>query len=184
MMNSMQSPLYVTAPLSPTCTRRRHPRIPLRGRNLPLFLFCLVGSLFTLATAEDGWYQYEGDKNSGYQVENFDWPDGLGFDEVQVLPVSCINYNGGHMIKYELHRKENSYNCHFNELGSFVVSIAHYMRAYFNYLAITNGKYFSLPGDAGYLNVRTLKIEVYSTTHVLYLTLFAVCHAARDGVCR
>jgi hypothetical protein len=153
MMNSMQSALSESAPLSPALTRTSHRRIPFRGRILPLVLFYVVGSLFTVATAEDGWYQYEGDRNSGYQVETFDWPDGLGFDEVQVLPVSCINYNGGHMIKYELHRSANSYNCHFNELGSFVVSIAHYMRAYFNYLAITNGKYFSLPGDAGYLNV-------------------------------
>ena len=61
--------------------------------------------------------------------------------------------NGGHMIKFELYRSENNYKCHFNQIGSFVVSIAHYMRAYFNYQAIMNGKDFSLPGDAGYLNV-------------------------------
>ena len=39
-------------------------------------------------------------------------------------------------------------------MGTFVVSIAHYMRAYFNYQALTHGNEFSLPGDVGYLNVR------------------------------
>jgi len=61
--------------------------------------------------------------------------------------------NGGHMIKFELYKNDNNYKCHFNQIGSFVVSIAHYMRAYFNYQAISKGKDFTLPGDAGYLNV-------------------------------
>ena len=70
---------------------------------------------------------------------------------MHVLINDCSN--GGHMIKFELYKNENSYKCHFNQIGSFVVSIAHYMRAYFNYRAILHGKDFSLPGDAGYLNV-------------------------------
>jgi hypothetical protein len=168
----MQSPLCVSisAPLSPALTRSRS-RIPFRGHSLPLplVLLSLVGLLVAVVTAEDRynyWNDYNGN-NNGYDIEQFEWPDNLSFDEVQVLPVSCINYNGGHMIKYELHRKENSYSCHFNEIGSFVVSIAHYMRAYWNYLAITNGKYFSLPGDAGYLNVSSRNDELlYSTVHL------------------
>ena len=64
--------------------------------------------------------------------------------------------NNGHMIKFELFESESSYQCHFAQLGTFVVSIAHYMRAYFNYQALVNGNEFELPGDAGYLNVRTL----------------------------
>ena len=42
-------------------------------------------------------------------------------------------------------------------MGSFVVSIAHYMRAYFNDQALNLGEDFSLPGDAGYLNVSTVQ---------------------------
>ena len=47
-------------------------------------------------------------------------------------------------------------------MGSFVVSIAHYMRAYFNDQALNLGEDFSLPGDAGYLNVSrsTMYIQI------------------------
>lgn len=62
------------------------------------------------------------------------------------------------MIKFELFESESSYQCHFAQLGTFVVSIAHYMRAYFNYQALVNGNEFELPGDAGYLNVRNLHV--------------------------
>ena len=57
------------------------------------------------------------------------------------------------MIKFQLFDSENSYQCHFSEIATFVVSIAHYMRSYFNYQALLNGQDFELPGDAGYLNV-------------------------------
>jgi hypothetical protein len=57
------------------------------------------------------------------------------------------------MIKFQLFDSENSYQCHFSEIATFVVSIAHYMRAYFNYQALLRGTYFELPGDAAYLNV-------------------------------
>lgn len=58
------------------------------------------------------------------------------------------------MIKFEFFQSEESYQCHFAEIGTFVVSIAHYMRAYFNYQAVVRGQDFSLPEDVGYLNVR------------------------------
>ena len=61
------------------------------------------------------------------------------------------NSNGGQMIKFQLFDSENSYQCHFSEIATFVVSIAHYMRAYFNYQAILRGTDFELPGDAAYL---------------------------------
>ena len=57
------------------------------------------------------------------------------------------------MIKFAFFESDKSYQCHFAEIGTFVVSIAHYMRAYFNYQAIVLGNQFELPGDAGYLNV-------------------------------
>lgn len=57
------------------------------------------------------------------------------------------------MIKFELFEGQNNYQCHFKNLGAFVVSISHFMRAYFNQQALLNGNDFKLPGDAGYLNV-------------------------------
>lgn len=63
------------------------------------------------------------------------------------------NSNNGHMIKFQLFDSAQSYQCHFAEISTFVVSIAHYMRAYFNYQALTEGQDFELPEDAAYLNV-------------------------------
>jgi hypothetical protein len=60
------------------------------------------------------------------------------------------------MIKFNFFETDNSYQCHFAEIGTFVVSIAHYMRAYFNHQALVKGRDFQLPGDAGYLNVSRL----------------------------
>jgi len=57
------------------------------------------------------------------------------------------------MIKFQLFDSAQSYQCHFAEISTFVVSIAHYMRAYFNYQALTLGQDFELPEDAAFLNV-------------------------------
>lgn len=70
----------------------------------------------------------------------------------------------GHMIKFELYEKSNNFQCHTNNLGSFVVSISHYMRAYFNYQALLRGENFKLPSDAGYLNCVLLQQTAYSDT--------------------
>lgn len=67
--------------------------------------------------------------------------------------------NNGHMIKFQLFDTAQSYQCHFAEISTFVVSIAHYMRAYFNYMALTQGQDFSLPADAAYLNVGTTAVD-------------------------
>ena len=58
------------------------------------------------------------------------------------------------MIKFQLFDSAQSYQCHFAEIATFVVSIAHYMRAYFNHQALAQGKEFQLPDDAAFLNVR------------------------------
>ena len=65
------------------------------------------------------------------------------------------------MIKFEIYETANSYQCHFGSIGTFVVSIAHYMRAYFNYQALTYGNSFTLPDDVGYLNCIPLKLQNY-----------------------
>jgi hypothetical protein len=57
------------------------------------------------------------------------------------------------MIKFQMFDSAASYQCHFSDISTFVVSIAHYMRAYFNYQALSEGKDFVLPDDAAYLNV-------------------------------
>jgi hypothetical protein len=65
------------------------------------------------------------------------------------------------MIKFEIYETSNSYQCHFARIGTFVVSIAHYMRAFYNYRALVDGNYFSLPDDVGYLNCIPLKLDAY-----------------------
>jgi hypothetical protein len=58
------------------------------------------------------------------------------------------------MIKFQLFDSATSRQCHFSEISTFVVSVAHYMRAYFNYQALRQGSGFALPADASLLNVR------------------------------
>ena len=77
----------------------------------------------------------------------------INFNSVSIMPVSCINYHNGHMIKFSYFDKSTSLNCHFKNLGTYIVSIAHYMRTYFNYQALVHGNDFTLPGDVGFLNV-------------------------------
>lgn len=71
------------------------------------------------------------------------------------------------MIKFEMFETDNSYQCHFAQIGTFVVSIAHYMRAHFNYQALEKGRDFSLPSDAGYLNCIRLQ-DATETSIPLY----------------
>jgi hypothetical protein len=82
--------------------------------------------------------------------------------------VMVYHSNNGHMIKFEMFETDNSYQCHFAQIGTFVVSVAHYMRAYFNYQALEKGRDFSLPPDAGYLNCILLQEEDTATSIPLY----------------
>jgi hypothetical protein len=86
------------------------------------------------------------------------------------------NSHNGHMIKFQFFEKSSSLNCHFKNLGTYVVSIAHYMRAYFNYQALTHGNDFSLPGDVGFLNV--------SFTYCFYYLLITLGWLSSDDVAR
>ena len=87
----------------------------------------------------------EEDENQVYQYGD-DYVDltDISFDEVSVMPVSCLRYNNGHMIKFEFFENSSNYQCHFKNLGTFVVSIGHYMRAYFNHQALVKGRDFKL----------------------------------------
>jgi len=84
------------------------------------------------------------------------------FEEVSLMPVSCINYMNGYMVKFEFFESNGNLQCHTRNLGTFVVSISHYMRAYFNYQALIQGKKFRLPSDAGYLNCVQLQETTYA----------------------
>ena len=96
-------------------------------------------------------------ENANGSEGNYDYSStalaNVDFDAVSIMPVSCINYHNGHMIKFSYFEKSTSLNCHFKNLGTYVVSIAHYMRTYFNYQALVHGNDFTLPGDVGFLNV-------------------------------
>ncbi|KAL3941938.1 MAG: hypothetical protein SGBAC_003794 [Bacillariaceae sp.] len=102
-----------------------------------------------------------------YDDDMFHWSDNIGFDGVSVMPLSCINYNNGYMIKYTFFDAANRNQCHFNEIGTFIVSIAHYMRANFNHEALLYGTKYTLPSDAGYLNCVQLS-ETENTDTPLY----------------
>jgi hypothetical protein len=131
--------------------------------------------------ADDNYDAYDGDDYSvnnrgddGYFNQNqyqdndddtFHWDGDVGFGGVSIMPLSCINYNSGHMIKFQLFDTAKSYQCHFAEISTFVVSISHYMRAYFNYLALTEGRDFQLPDDAAYLNVSAIGFREIARMH-------------------
>lgn len=110
-MKSMESQLSETAPLSPVIAgnvreRTRYQRIPCFGRNPPLVLLVILGLLSCpwryVAADQGGYYndyggydEYGGYNNGGnnnnYEQETFEWPNDVSFNEVSVLPVSCIN---------------------------------------------------------------------------------------------
>jgi len=70
------------------------------------------------------------------------------------------------MINFDFFDNSNNNDqCRCINMGSFVISIAHYMRAYFNDQALNLGD-FLLPGDAGYLNGSIFNID-YSNLNCL-----------------
>jgi len=74
------------------------------------------------------------------------------FDGMSLMPVACINYMNKDMIKFEMFNKEYNFQCHSNSVGTYLVSISHYMRVHFNYQSLIKGEDFTLPSDVGYLN--------------------------------
>jgi hypothetical protein len=84
------------------------------------------------------------------------------FNDVTVMPVSCVNYMSGQMIKFQYFDGNRNLQCHTNSLGTYVSSISHYMRAYFNQQALLLGQNFELPSDAGYLNCVMVQETLYS----------------------
>jgi len=89
------------------------------------------------------------------------------FDQVSLMPVSCVSYMGGFFVKFELFDSNGNFQCHTKNFGTFIVSITHYMRAYFNYQALVRGQNFKLPSDASYLNCIQLS-QTYYADQALY----------------
>ncbi|GFH47326.1 hypothetical protein CTEN210_03801 [Chaetoceros tenuissimus] len=119
-------------------------------------------ALWSAVAPASGAMYYGGDSNS--TDDNYVDLSNEDFDSISVMPISCVNYMNGHMIKFEMYEKSNNFQCHTNNVGTFVVSISHYMRAYFNYQALLRGENFKLPSDAGYLNCVLLQQTAYSDT--------------------
>ena len=80
------------------------------------------------------------------------------------MPLHITHSMNDHMIKFELYESSNNSQCDANNLGTFVVSISHYMSAQFNYQSLLMGEDFKLPSDAGYLNCVLLQHTAYSDT--------------------
>lgn len=102
-----------------------------------------------VAYAEDADPEEDEDENQVRKYNDDDYTDPIeageiSIDNVSVMPVSCLRYNNGHMIKFELFENSSNYQCHFKNLGTFVVSITHFMRAYFNHQALLKGRNFKL----------------------------------------
>jgi len=134
-----------------------------RWTNTILLLLVLVGLVLTPTLGEDAGDDaaavddaYEGVDDNYVNLDDAD------FDGMALMPVSCVNYMQGHMIKFEIFGTGNNFSCHSNTVGTFVVSIGHYMRAYFNYQSLLQGADFRLPSDAGYLNCVLLQQTAYS----------------------
>lgn len=115
----------------------------------------------SMAANDDAAAYYGNNGNADDDYVDLSYQD---FDQISLMPVSCVNYMNGHMIKFELFESTNNFQCHANNMGTFVVSISHYMRAYFNYQALVRGEDFKLPSDAGYLNCVLLQQTAYSDT--------------------
>jgi len=133
--------------------------------NVPLsslVIFLLLGLAIVPSIAEDAYYVEGDDAAVSGSDDDFVDLSGEDFDQMSLMPVSCVNYMNGHMIKFEMFESSNNYQCHSNNLGTFVVSISHYMRAYFNYQSLLQGADFKLPSDAGYLNCVLLQQTAYS----------------------
>lgn len=142
----------------------RNKRCRNRGSNKSLLLVLVVLLLTFLnnkcmVNADDDMF----DDESHADMED---DDGTNFESVSLMPVSCINYNNGHMIKFQLFDNESNYKCHQKSMGTFVVSVAHYMRAYFNYQALIQGRNFALPSDVGYLNCVALQATAYANVRL------------------
>ena len=76
----------------------------------------------------------------------------LSLSKASVYPLSCTDYKGMALIRYELYaQSHSSTQCSAQPLGTYVTSLHRFMHAYWNFQALTLGNQFTLPSDAAYL---------------------------------
>merc|ERR1740124_1845083 len=129
----------------------------MRSTLLPLMLsvvqILLIGVLFVpTIRAEQGGYS----AIDYYSDDYVDLSD-TDLDGMSIMPVSCVNYMNGNLIKFQMFNNKYNFQCHSNAIGTYVTSISHYMRVHFNYLSLIKGSEFELPSDVGYLNCVQLR---------------------------
>jgi len=113
----------------------------------------LIGVLFVpTIRAEQGGYS----AIDYYSDDYVDLSD-TDLDGMSIMPVSCVNYMNGNLIKFQMFNNKYNFQCHSNAIGTYVTSISHYMRVHFNYLSLIKGSEFELPSDVGYLNCVQLR---------------------------
>jgi hypothetical protein len=89
------------------------------------------------------------------------------FSQMMVMPQACISYNNANYVKFSFYMDSKG-QCHGHVLGTYLISIAHYMHAYFNQQALQLGSSFVLPWDAGFLNCVQLPGSSSSSSQKLY----------------
>jgi len=131
--------------------------------NLTTLLLVLYLS-FAPIHAANYYYNNDDGDDDAYGSTDDDYVDlsDDDFSSASLMPVSCVNYMNGQMIKFQMFEETNNFQCRMGNIGTFVVSISHYMRAYFNYQSLVQGQNFKLPSDAGYLNCVMLQQTAYN----------------------
>jgi len=132
--------------------------------NLTTLLLVLYLSFAPINAANYYYNNDDGNDDGNGGADDDDYVDlsDDDFSSASLMPVSCVNYMNGHMIKFQLFEETNNFQCRSGNIGTFVVSISHYMRAYFNYQSLVQGQNFKLPSDAGYLNCVMLQQTAYN----------------------
>jgi hypothetical protein len=116
------------------------------------------------SSINDDWFFRDRGYGGNYGLYNS--PRGIStyFSKMMVMPQACISYNTANYIKFNFY-VDSGRQCHGNILGTYLISIAHYMHAYFNQRALELGDSFILPWDAGFLNCVQLPV---SSSQTLY----------------
>lgn len=76
----------------------------------------------------------------------------LGLTKASIYPLSCTDYKGKPLIKYELYAQSYKAQCSSKPIGTYVTSLHRFMNSYWNYQALEQGDQFTLPSDFAYLN--------------------------------
>jgi hypothetical protein len=116
------------------------------------------------SSINDDWFFRDRGYGGNYGLYNS--PRGIStyFSKMMVMPQACISYNTANYVKFNFY-VDSGRQCHGNILGTYLISIAHYMHAYFNQRALELGDSFILPWDAGFLNCVQLPV---SSSQTLY----------------